>query len=200
MICVLQYVECQGWKATKHCSPYSERDPSGDLDCSTPVPSSISGYCLCEDGKRTGFSDCRHSPFSCSSLCQQLPQRFCDVYDATLRSSAAFGCSNNIRLTNTLQEEVLVHQINERGHDVFVMSIPSGLTYNVCLPLTQPHFLLSFTNRFVIFVFLMHSVCTQLRMTAYFCKHPSLQAARPISPFKIVISLQRELLLSRTTA
>ena len=113
------------------CSPYGKRDLHHDLSCYDTVPSLIAGYCACEDGKRTAFSDCRHPTFTCAEKCAQLPSRFCDAYNSSLRSNSASGCSNEMTLKNTLSEDVQVYQVNENGIDTFVLSLPKHISYTV---------------------------------------------------------------------
>lgn len=118
-----------------NCSPYAERDPDGDLSCGDMVPSTSSGYCLCEDGRRTAFSDCHHSPFTCYQECAKLPRRRCPVHNSTMFSSSATGCTGIVELQNRMNEEVSVHIISSKGINTYLAPIPKGGSYKVTMRL-----------------------------------------------------------------
>lgn len=134
MVCFAFWMECivcQGWKATSDCSPYGKRDEQGDRSCSEVVPSSSSGFCICENGKRTAYSDCRHTPFTCQEQCSLLPRRVCDAFDSSLRSNAASGCPHAVLLTNTLDRIVDLFRVNDHGVDVHLLTLPKHTNYTV---------------------------------------------------------------------
>ena len=128
---LLDSVVCQGWKATSDCSPYGRRDEQGDRSCTEIVPSSSSGFCACEDGKRTAFSDCRHAPFTCQEQCALLPRRVCDAFDPSLRSNTASGCSHSVLLANTLVRTVDIFRVNDHGIDVHLLTLSQRTNYTV---------------------------------------------------------------------
>ena len=139
IVVYLWFTECHGWRATVDCSPYASRDPKSDLSCGEEVPSSSSGYCLCEDGRRTAFSDCQHVPFTCYQECTKSSRKQCPLYNSTLFSSSATGCSGLMELQNRVNEEVNVFIVDSKGIDTYLESIPNGGTYKVarfCVPLT----------------------------------------------------------------
>ena len=128
---MLEPIARQGWKATLDCSPYGKRDEQGDRSCSDVIPSSSSGFCMCEDGKRTAYSDCRHTPFTCEERCALLPERVCDSFDPSLRSNAASGCAHTVPLTNTLDSAVDIFRVNDHGIDVHLLTLPQHTNYTV---------------------------------------------------------------------
>ena len=53
--------QCVGWRATADCVASGKRQPEKDLGCTDTVPSAVSGYCECFDGRRAAMSGCaRH--------------------------------------------------------------------------------------------------------------------------------------------
>ena len=114
-----------------NCSPYSNRDISSDLGCNDIVPQDSSGYCLCENGRRTAFSDCHHTPFTCRQQCALLPRRICPIYNSSLRSSSATGCNSKMTLQNHVNNEVNIYVLDDKGYDNFLTTIPKSGTYTV---------------------------------------------------------------------
>lgn len=114
-----------------NCSPFSIRDPSGDRSCGETVPSGSSGFCLCEDGKRTAYSDCHHPSFSCSQECAKLPRRRCPLLNSTLYSSSGTGCLGVMELQNRVNDEVSVVLVDSLGVDTPLSTIPKGGSYTV---------------------------------------------------------------------
>lgn len=96
------------------------------------VPQESSGYCLCDNGRRTAYSDCYHPPFTCRQQCALLPRRACPVYNSSLVSSSATGCKGKMTLQNHLNSEVSVYVVDEKGVDNFLTTIPKSGTYSVC--------------------------------------------------------------------
>ena len=62
--------QCVSWRQTAGCSADGKRQPSRDLNCTTPVSPAFSGYCECFDGRRAQKSGCGHIPFTCAQACQ----------------------------------------------------------------------------------------------------------------------------------
>ncbi|KAK8797365.1 hypothetical protein WA158_004573 [Blastocystis sp. Blastoise] len=62
-------IGCIGFKGTSTCSPYGTLDPSLDLSCSALVPSSSSGYCLCDGNVKVNPVYCNHDTFTCNDAC-----------------------------------------------------------------------------------------------------------------------------------
>ena len=70
---------CKGWQSTQGgASGYYgtpilngvlKTSESGTYTCDTIIPSSDSGWCECADGRKVGYADKGHSPFSCNTLC-----------------------------------------------------------------------------------------------------------------------------------
>ncbi|OWY91574.1 hypothetical protein PHMEG_00039786, partial [Phytophthora megakarya] len=46
---MIREFKCIGWRATGDCSPNGQRMPENDLNCSTLIPKTVSGYCEIED-------------------------------------------------------------------------------------------------------------------------------------------------------
>ena len=125
------FVECIGWRATQGCSPYSKRDEAHDLPCEAVVPSTLPGYCLCENGRRTAFSDCRHIPFTCQKRCASLPRLDCPLFDESLRSNSAKGCSGSVTLQNRMREAVQVMWVSDTGGETLLNEINPIGSYTV---------------------------------------------------------------------
>ncbi|CBK22459.2 uncharacterized protein [Blastocystis hominis] len=135
--CFQECRKCVGWRATEGCSPYSKRDETHDLPCEAVVPSSLPGYCLCENGRRTAFSDCRHPPFTCQKLCASLPRSDCPLFDSSLRSNSAKGCSGSVTLQNRMKESVQVMWVSDVGTEALLSEIHPIGSYTisgVCVP------------------------------------------------------------------
>jgi len=60
--------QCQGWKQTHGCSGSGKRKTEDDKLCTTPIDSSDSGYCECDEGPRATV-DCGHDTFTCNEIC-----------------------------------------------------------------------------------------------------------------------------------
>ena len=116
-------IECHGWRATVGCSPYGKRSVSEDRDCDEVVPSSSSGFCLCDGGRRTAYSDCQHPEFTCRERCKLVPSTRCPQFDSTIRSSSATGCTGSVLVENLHSGRVVVYFIAANGVETKLFSL-----------------------------------------------------------------------------
>lgn len=91
----------------------------------------MSGYCLCENGRRTAFSDCRHLPFTCQKRCASLPRLDCPRFDDSLRSNSAKGCAGIVTFQNRMKEAVQVMWVSDIGTETPLNEIHPMASYTV---------------------------------------------------------------------
>ncbi|KAK1943185.1 hypothetical protein P3T76_005822 [Phytophthora citrophthora] len=90
--------KCLGWRATEGCSPDGPRNPQGDLNCSSEIPKSASGYCVIEDRN--------------SSKRFRVMKRIC----GNSKSGAVYRCSDAPGFANFRAEwQLLVAKTQEPG-------------------------------------------------------------------------------------
>eukprot|EP00941_MAST-03F_sp_MAST-3F-sp1_P000077 g77.t1 len=63
---------CQRWAQTSNCDGSGAREPLKDKACDDLIRSGNSGYCLCDDGRKAGVSNCIHPEFRCVDKCAAL--------------------------------------------------------------------------------------------------------------------------------
>ncbi|KAK8795756.1 hypothetical protein WA158_000412 [Blastocystis sp. Blastoise] len=62
--------QCQQFIATQNCSPSNLIDTTNVYTCSSMIPSTISGYCICKDGRKMNAVTCNHNEFNCNNICE----------------------------------------------------------------------------------------------------------------------------------
>ena len=145
------------------------------------VPSSLPGYCLCENGRRTAYSDCRHPPFTCQKLCASLPRSDCPLFDPSLRSNSAKGCSGSVTLQNRMKESVKVMWVSDGGTETLLSEIHPIGSYTVLRSISCS------SSRSPESAFPSAFACTAVPITSCFCSAPYSLLTRSISQSPIVM-------------
>ena len=58
------------WHQTSNCAWDGPREEDNDLGCDVDVPATVSGYCLCEDGRKEMKKGCVAGEYdTCSEAC-----------------------------------------------------------------------------------------------------------------------------------
>ena len=58
------------WHQTTNCAWDGPREEDNDLGCDVDVPATVSGYCLCEDGRKEMKKGCVAGEYAtCSEAC-----------------------------------------------------------------------------------------------------------------------------------
>lgn len=97
--------------------------PSEDRGCDKVVPPSSAGFCMCDGGKRTAYSDCQHPEFTCRERCSRVPSARCPRFDPTMRSSSATGCMGSVLVENLHSATVGVYFVGANGAETKLFSI-----------------------------------------------------------------------------
>eukprot|EP00943_MAST-04B_sp_MAST-4B-sp1_P001273 g1273.t1 len=65
--------KCVMFRTTSACDPNGKRLPGKDLGCRFEIPEHVSGYCECENRRKTKESSCKHLVFTCEDACNKAP-------------------------------------------------------------------------------------------------------------------------------
>ena len=72
-IYIIEDPKCVTWRHTGGCSPNGAHEQQYDKDCSTSIEKDWSGYCECEDGRKTLEKECgkEFSHKTCEAACTE---------------------------------------------------------------------------------------------------------------------------------
>jgi tetratricopeptide (TPR) repeat protein len=109
---------CVSWRQTGDCSPTGKRQPSSDVDCTTPIRKGWSGYCECEGGVRAAESNCEHAPFTCAEKCHEQWQW---VRQQRKERQEAAGGSGGAEAEGEFDADDALTKLYKRGKQFYVM-------------------------------------------------------------------------------